>query len=51
MGLVWLKSICETYGLRYYLAYGTLLGTVRHKDFIPWNDDIDVWMFRRILIS
>lgn len=45
-GLVRFREICEEHGLRYYLGGGTLLGCIRHKGFILWDDDVDVLMPR-----
>lgn len=39
--------VCEKYGLHYYLICGSLLGSVRHGDLIPWDDDVDVAMPRK----
>ena len=41
-----IDGFCSQNGIRYYLAHGTLLGAIRHDGYIPWDDDIDIWMPR-----
>ena len=41
-----LDRVCKKYNIKYYAAFGTLLGAIRDKGFIPWDDDIDVWLLR-----
>ena len=40
-------NVCKTLKVKYYVIAGTLLGTVRHKGFIPWDDDLDIAIPRK----
>lgn len=40
------KSVCDEYGLHYYIICGSLIGVLRHQDMVPWDDDIDIAMPR-----
>ncbi len=42
--LAYIDEVCRTNQITYFMAYGSLLGTIRHQGFIPWDDDIDIWV-------
>ena len=42
--LVEIDAFCRAHNIKYMLAFGTLLGAIRHKGYIPWDDDVDISM-------
>ena len=44
--LLYFKEFCNKHNLRFYLCGGGLIGAIRHNGFIPWDDDLDLFMPR-----
>ena len=40
-------AICRRHGINYTMGYGSLIGTIRHDGFIPWDDDVDICLLRK----
>lgn len=49
--LTFFDNVCRKHELSYWLDYGTLLGAIRHRDFIPWDDDLDLGMMRKDILK
>lgn len=50
-GLRYIHKLCEENNLKYFLHYGSLLGAVRHKGYIPWDDDLDILMMNEDMLK
>ena len=46
-----IDDFCRSHNIKYTIAYGTLIGAIRHKGFIPWDDDVDIMMPKSDLIK
>lgn len=45
--LIFVENVCKKYDIQWWLDYGNLLGAVRHGNYVPWDDDMDIGMMRK----